>query len=151
MKVNEKSLIAHDQWLRRASQGHEMYCHDMEVMSSDSSWIELRVRSRLLLSKSILSSHSGNNQRVGSSAPVVSRCFLGGYNVKLYISRGRLAWWLLAFLCCVSSMLKITVASHFGEQKAIEAELVLVDCGATSEHFMNHKRPVGLSLVLVGL
>ena len=24
--------------------------------------------------------------------------FPGGYNVKLYISRGRLAWWLLAFL-----------------------------------------------------
>ena len=37
---------------------------------------------------------------LGSSAPVVSRCFPGGYNVKLYISRGRLAWWLLAFLCC---------------------------------------------------
>ena len=33
-----------------------------------------------------------------SLAPVVSRCFPGGYNVKLYISRGRLAWWLLAFL-----------------------------------------------------
>ena len=44
------------------------------------------------------SNHSGNNQSVGSSAPVVSRCFPGGYNVKLYISRGRLAWWLLAFL-----------------------------------------------------
>ena len=27
-----------------------------------------------------------------------TRCFPGGYNVKLYISRGRLAWWLLAFL-----------------------------------------------------
>ena len=38
------------------------------------------------------------NQSVGSSAPVVSRCFPGGYNVKLYTSRGRLAWWLLAFL-----------------------------------------------------
>ena len=35
---------------------------------------------------------------VRSSAPVVSRCFPRGYNVKLYISRGRLAWWLLAFL-----------------------------------------------------
>ena len=33
-----------------------------------------------------------------SSAPVVSRCFPGGYNVKLYISNGRLAWWFLAFL-----------------------------------------------------
>ena len=47
------------------------------------------------------SQRSGYNQSVGSSAPVVSRCFPGGYNVKLYISRGRLAWWLLAFLCCV--------------------------------------------------
>ena len=44
------------------------------------------------------SASEGDNQRVGSSAPVVSRCFPGGYNVKLYISRGRLAWWLLAFL-----------------------------------------------------
>ena len=33
---------------------------------------------------------------------MVSRCFPGGYNVKLYISRDRLAWWLLAFLCCES-------------------------------------------------
>ena len=45
-----------------------------------------------------LSASEGDNQSVGSSAPVVSRCFPGGYNVKLYISRGRLARWLLAFL-----------------------------------------------------
>ena len=44
------------------------------------------------------SASEGDNQSVGSLAPVVSRCFPGGYNVKLYISRGRLAWWLLAFL-----------------------------------------------------
>ena len=50
-----------------------------------------------------LSASEGDNQSVRSSAPVVSRCFPGGYNVKLYISRGRLAWWLLAFLCCVSN------------------------------------------------
>ena len=50
---------------------------------------------------------SGNNQSVGSSAPVVSRCFPGGYNVKLYISSGRLAWWLLAFLCCGKNFLFI--------------------------------------------
>ena len=43
-------------------------------------------------------SEHGDNQSVRSSAPVVSRCFPGGYNVKLYISRGRLAWWLLASL-----------------------------------------------------
>ena len=45
-----------------------------------------------------LSASEGDNQSVGLSAPVVSRCFPGGYNVKLYISRGRLAWWLLFFL-----------------------------------------------------
>ena len=44
------------------------------------------------------SASEGDNQSVRSSAPVVSRCFPGGYNVKLYIPRGRLAWWLLAFL-----------------------------------------------------
>ena len=44
------------------------------------------------------SASEGDNQSVRSSAPVVSRCFPGGYNVKLSISRGRLAWWLLAFL-----------------------------------------------------
>ena len=47
-------------------------------------------------------SEHGDNQSVWSSAPVVSMCFPGGYNVKLYISKGRLAWWLLAFLCCDS-------------------------------------------------
>ena len=31
--------------------------------------------------------------------------FPGGYNVKLYISRGRLAWWLLAFLHSVHTSL----------------------------------------------
>ena len=49
------------------------------------------------------SASEGDNQSVRSSAPVVSRCFPGGYNVKLYISTGRLAWWLLAFLCCAYS------------------------------------------------
>ena len=44
------------------------------------------------------SAREGDNQSVRSSTPVVSRCFPGGYNVKLYISRGRLAWCLLAFL-----------------------------------------------------
>ena len=52
------------------------------------------------------SASEGDNQSVRSSAPVVSRCFPGGYNVKLYISRGRLAWWLLAFFaqcrCCAT-------------------------------------------------
>ena len=51
-----------------------------------------------------LSASEGDNQSVRCPAPVVSRCFPGGYNVKLYISRGRLAWWLLAFLHSVSGM-----------------------------------------------
>ena len=50
------------------------------------------------------SASEGDNQSVRSSAPVVSRCFPGGYNVKLYISRGRLAWWLLAFLHSANSL-----------------------------------------------
>ena len=49
------------------------------------------------------SASEGDNQSVRSSAPVVSRCFPGGYNVKLYISRARLAWWLLAFLHSVTN------------------------------------------------
>ena len=58
------------------------------------------------------SASEGDNQSVRSSAPVVSRCFPGGYNVKLYISRGRLAWWLLAFLCCdISTDMSVTCPS----------------------------------------
>ena len=53
-----------------------------------------------------LSASEGDNQSVGSSAPVVSRCFPGGYNGKLYISRGRLAWWLLVFLCCATCYIR---------------------------------------------
>ena len=56
------------------------------------------------------SASKGDNQSVRSSAPVVSRCFPGGYNVKLYISRGRLAWWLLAFLH--SGMFRNTADSY---------------------------------------
>ena len=51
----------------------------------------------------------GDNQSVGSSAPVVSVFSPGDYNVKLYTSRGRLAWWLLAFLhsACLGVLLKL--------------------------------------------
>ena len=69
-----------------------------------------------------LSASEDDNQSVGSSAPVVSRCFPGGYNVKLYISRGRLAWWLLAFLhselsCTGFVASQITVIRHKAEIK----------------------------------
>ena len=46
-----------------------------------------------------------------SSAPVVSRCFPGSYNVTLYISRGRLAWWLLAFLHS-DTLVMVTYPAH---------------------------------------
>ena len=31
------------QWLRRASQGYEMLCHDLQLMSSDFGWVEFAV------------------------------------------------------------------------------------------------------------
>ena len=60
------------------------------------------------------SASEGDNQSVRSSAPVVSRCFPGGYNVKLYISRGRLAWWLLAFLHSASWVYSQILLPLFG-------------------------------------
>ena len=40
-------LLAHylmAEWLGRASQRHEMYCHDLEVMGSNPGSVELGVR-----------------------------------------------------------------------------------------------------------
>ena len=37
-------------WLEQASQWHEMYCHDLEVMSSNPGWVELCVLSTSVLS-----------------------------------------------------------------------------------------------------
>ena len=71
--------------------------------------------------------NKGNNQSVRSSAPVVSRCFPGGYNVKLYISRGRLAWWLLAFLCCGTCFITSQVISSLATLLASFSGLW--DCG----------------------
>ena len=46
----------------------------------------------------------GDNQSVGSSAPVASRCFPGGYNVKLYISRGMVSMVVTGFFAqCLDS------------------------------------------------
>ena len=38
------------EWLEQASQWHEMYCHDLEVMSSNRGRDELGVRGVVLLS-----------------------------------------------------------------------------------------------------
>ena len=67
------------------------------------------------------SASEGDNQSVRSSAPVVSRCFPGGYNVKLYISRGRLAWWLLVFCAVVDSLvIKQHILKPNGKYSAVE-------------------------------
>ena len=47
INANLESLII--KWLGRVSQGHEMHCHDLEVMSSNPGRVELGMRSRLLL------------------------------------------------------------------------------------------------------
>ena len=43
-----KSLVA--KWLEQASQWHEIYCHHLEVMSSNPGWVELGLRSTSVLS-----------------------------------------------------------------------------------------------------
>ena len=40
------------EWLRQASQQHEMYCHDLEVMSSNPGRVELGVHSASVQSRS---------------------------------------------------------------------------------------------------
>ena len=78
------------------------------------------------------STSEGDNQSVRSSAPVVSRCFPGGYNVKLYISRGRLAWWLLAFLhsellhqVSISFLFLLVLSSHLFSYLYLEIQNVV--------------------------
>ena len=39
------------EWLEQASQRHEMYCYDLEVMSSNLGQVELGVRSTSVLSR----------------------------------------------------------------------------------------------------
>ena len=39
------------EWLEQASQRHEMYCHELEVMSSKAGWVELGVHSTSMLSR----------------------------------------------------------------------------------------------------
>ena len=42
---NMLNNVTDGQVVRSASQWYEMYCHDLEVMSSNPSWVELEVRS----------------------------------------------------------------------------------------------------------
>ena len=86
------------------------------------------------------SASEGDNQSVRSSAPVVSRCFPGGYNVKLYISRSRLAWWLLAFLH--------SVLQSFDSDKYLGlVNFNLLDCHGRSINAINLPRTQFASLV----
>ena len=38
------------EWLQQASQCHEMYCHDLEVMSSSPGWVKLGMHGTSVLS-----------------------------------------------------------------------------------------------------
>ena len=45
-------------WLEQASQWHEMYCHDVGVMSSNSSRVELRMSNTSVLSRTWLKKYN---------------------------------------------------------------------------------------------
>ena len=45
MVINDHCHGSGAEWLQQVSQGHEMYCHDLEVMSSNPGWVELGVHS----------------------------------------------------------------------------------------------------------
>ena len=94
-----------------------------------------------------LSASEGDNQSVRSSAPVVSRCFPGGYNVKQYISRGRLAWWLLPFLHSVDVCSKSILSSHErpAEQINREREQTCISLSL----FFPHNVSMGIHVVLL--
>ena len=48
LDLHDKSLMS--KWLEQESQWHQMYCHDLEVMISNPSWIELGVLGSSVLS-----------------------------------------------------------------------------------------------------
>ena len=64
---------------------------------------------------------------------MVSRCFPGGYNVELYISRGRLAWWLLAF-CVVCRFHRCLL---FPITSPIACEAFGLMCGSVLQHILS--------------
>ena len=93
-----------------------------------------------------LSASEGDNQSVRSSAPVVSRCFPSAYNVKLYISRGRLAWWLLAFLhsdkaWCKRSPIASLDLQHVVHCKAFLCQTQTQQNGSTNSRWGWANRP----------
>ena len=47
--ISLKSLMA--EWLEQVSQRHEMYCHDLKVMSSNRGWVDLEVWSTSVLNR----------------------------------------------------------------------------------------------------
>ena len=80
------------------------------------------------------SASEGDNQSVGSSAPVVSRCFPGSYNVKLYISRGKLAWWLLAFFCAVCIVKLRRVFTCIAGDRRLSLQTIDLDASLLDMH-----------------
>ena len=77
MYIIRKLLMA--KWLKQASQWHEMYCHELGVMTLNPSWVELWVRStsvQVILDRNIY---------------YVKLCAWGHYCVSYVV------WWRYAF------------------------------------------------------
>ena len=108
-----------------------MSCHGEQGLRSECSCSKVRCAPSsdgylVEMENGLCDWRSGNNQSVGSSSPVVSRCFPGGYNVKLYISRGRLAWWLLAFLHSVWQRAINLLATQYLKHSAFQFHTCMV-------------------------
>ena len=85
--LNLKSLIV--EWLEQASQWHEMYCHDLEVMSWNRSRVELGVHSASVLSRTWTNNIKGNSTMSWS----ISLCSWFVVNTSLHIT-----WWVYVIL-----------------------------------------------------
>ena len=69
MLLGFKSLMA--EWLEEASQWHDMYCHDLEAISSNPCQVELGVHSTSLLSRT-WTKHKQKNIYLYKSAEIIS-------------------------------------------------------------------------------
>ena len=86
-------------WLEQGSQWHEMYCHDLEVMSLNPAWVELGVRSTSFLNHTwtehIIKLLKLRREKNLTSAWVIIKVsghqhkwLAGGYNLEIGLFRG---------------------------------------------------------------
>ena len=66
----KKSLMAG--WLQQAPQWHEVYCHDLEVMSLNPGWVEIWVRgTSLMLEQQISIASASVKESIQSKSPYI--------------------------------------------------------------------------------